>query len=503
MVFSFILLNGLILFGIGQVLMFFNQGAERTQMLHLELEPEDNYLPKVNWIKTDNPGRRMEAHNLKRIEKHYLYGLLAKSQALKTNQMKGLDDFFTKNPLEEIKTVINNNSNQKSSIDGTSLQHQLSLDYYSDDGQFAVITDKFVEEFQNIYVNNQWVASVQDTVAYKNILLLEDGFWKIRQAVKIAPEIIESKKEDTSKVFEIKEKQILKNKEKFTIKGINYYPQKTPWTMFEDEFDEKIIKRDFELIKQAGLNTIRIFVPFVDFGQAKVDEAKLNRLIKTVELAEKENLSVIVTLFDFYGDYSPQSWTITHRHAEIIVNALKAFKNILAWDIKNEPDLDFESRGEHNVIPWLTSVIQTIRSETNQLITVGFYDGQQAIKLNEQVDFISYHFYDDISNLKHSFKAVNQATKKPVVIQEFGLSSTRTFWNWFGNSLNNQKTHHQICQDFFKTNEVSFVSWTLYDFDQIPDGVAGKKFWVKHKQKNFGFIDKKGKKKPAFDYISH
>ena len=107
---SFIIVNGFVLFGVGQVLLFFNEGAERVQMLNLENESENHYLPKVEWIKTDNPGRRMEPHNIKKIEKHYLFALLAKNQSLKTNQTKGLDDFYTQNPLEEIKTLIIRNS---------------------------------------------------------------------------------------------------------------------------------------------------------------------------------------------------------------------------------------------------------------------------------------------------------------------------------------------------------------------------------------------------------
>jgi hypothetical protein len=500
---SFIIVNGFILFGLGQVLLFFNEGAERTQMLNLEPESENYFLPKVEWIKTDNLGRKMEPHNLKKIEKHYLFALISKNQALKTNQIKGLNDFYTQNPLEEIKTLINYNKTNNTTFDATTISHQLSLEFYSDDGKFVVITDKLVHEFQNIYQDKQWLGSIYDTVAYKNILLLEDGFWKIRQSIKINPTDSIIKINDKKALFTVKEKNILKNNKPYLIKGINYYPQQTPWKMFEDAFDEEIIKKDFEIIKNAGLNTIRIFVPFESFGQANIDENKLQRLQKTIELANKYDLAVIITLFDFYGDYSPAAWTITHRHAESLVKALHTNKNILAWDIKNEPDLDFPNREEYNVLPWLKSIINIIKKETNQLVTVGFYNGQQALKLEDEVDFLSYHFYDDIETIETSYNTVNNASKKPVVIQEFGLSSTRTFWNWFGNSLNNQKAHHQKCQIFFKKNDVSFVSWTLYDFDQIPDEVAGKKFWVKHKQKNFGFINTKGKKKPAFEFISY
>jgi len=501
---SFILLNALILYGIGQALLFFNEGAERKQMLHLDALPENNYISKVTWTNLENTGLKIETNNLKRIENHYLLALLAKSQALKNNLTNGLDNFYTENPLIELEKLISQNKKSKVSIDATTISHELSLDFYSEDGQLVVITDKCVAEFQNIYQDNKFITTIKDTVAYKNILLLEDGFWKIRQSQKIAPEkSIFVKDTLLLSNYKVIDKIIFKNNLPFTIKGINYYPQKTPWNMFGKNFDEKIIAKDFELIKNAKLNTIRIFVPFESFGASEIDENKLNQLEKMMVLAQEQDLAVMITLFDFYGNYSPDHWTITHKHAETIVKKLNTYQNILAWDIKNEPDLDFENRGKQNVIPWIESMAEVIKFNTNQMITIGCYNGEEAIKLEKYVDFISFHFYDDINKINTVYDSVNNNTKKPVVIQEFGLSSTRSFWNWFGNSINDQKNHHKVCQKFFKEKNINFVSWTLYDFNAIPDAVAGKKFWVKHKQKNFGFIDVNGKEKPSFEFISN
>ncbi|GAW89159.1 glycosyl hydrolase family 5 [Flavobacterium psychrophilum] len=51
-------------------------------------------------------------------------------------------------------------------------------------------------------------------------------------------------------------------------------------------------------------------------------------------------------MFDFYSDYTLESWTLTSRHAEKIVSEFKKHKAVLAWDIKNEPNLDFENRNK-------------------------------------------------------------------------------------------------------------------------------------------------------------
>lgn len=501
---SFILVNLIIIYGIGSVLSFFNKGANRAEILYLETEPIDVYLPKVNWIIPKNIEYKIDSNVLKKIEKHYLYSIVSKNKAMKSNSINYLKDFYTENKLIEFEKIINFNKKNKISIESTTLEHHLSLNYYSEDGTLVVFTDEKVIEYTNYKKENNLIFSTQDTVGYKNIMLLEDGFWKIRQSKKLKyNKIIRDTIIEKPSIYTIKKNKIYKNDTLIEIKGINYYPQDTPWIMFGNKFDEKIISKDLKLISESNLNTIRIFIPFEEFGKANIHKEKLNRLKKVMEISQKQNLNVVVTLFDFYGDYSLESWTITHRHAEKIINELKEFDNILAWDIKNEPDLDYQNRGKHNVQSWLESVIQIIKKNTNQLVTIGYSNIESATNLEKAVDFVSFHYYDRIKDFENKYIDLTTKTKKPIVLQEFGLSSNRSIINWFGNSEQDQAKYFQKMQNTFKKHQVNFISWTLFDFKEVPDAVAGSKFWVKNKQKNFGFIDKNGNKKASYLYISN
>ena len=58
-------------------------------------------------------------------------------------------------------------------------------------------------------------------------------------------------------------------------------------------------------------------------------------------------------------------------------------------------------------------------------------------------------------------------------------------------------------QDFFKKENLAFMSWTLYDFKEVPTAVVGRLPWRKSRQRFFGFLDQKGEPKPAFKYITH
>ncbi|WP_299120303.1 cellulase family glycosylhydrolase [uncultured Winogradskyella sp.] len=488
---SYVVIIALVIYGFGALYSYLNTGADRSKMLHTEVKQVDQYLPELEWAPLTNEGRVIDEQTLTAIENDYLDAWYVKYVALKTNTKKGLDDYYTDNAVENIYSIISINSENKTTLEATTLEHHPNLEFFSEDGQLAVLTDHDVIEFKRIFNGETLITEVTEKSSYKVTLLLEDGFWRIRHLVKIKsePYVVENPKEPI-KISDIK--------------GINYYPQANPWDMFGDAFDADVIASDFELIKNSGLNSIRVFVPYESFGKSNVDKDKLQQLTTLLELAETANLKVMVTLFDFYGDYSVLDWTLTQRHAKTIVNALKNHSALSSWDIKNEPNLDFESRGEALVTAWLDKMVDFVKSQDpNHPITVGWSNSESSTILKEKLDFVSFHYYEDLDQLAETYKTLKtQITDKPIVISEFGMSSYSGFWNPFGNSEDSQTDYHKTIQSIFSQNDISFMSWTLYDFTEIPKEVVGRLPWRQNAQKHFGFINKDGAKKGAFEYIS-
>ena len=60
---------------------------------------------------------------------------------------------------------------------------------------------------------------------------------------------------------------------------------------------------------------------------------------------------------------------------------------------------------------------------------------------------------------------------------------------------NDQANYHKKAQDIIANNDLQFMSWTLYDFVDVPKEVVGKLPWRKNAQKQFGFINKNGQKR--------
>ncbi|APX99604.1 glycoside hydrolase family 2 TIM barrel-domain containing protein [Lacinutrix venerupis] len=489
---SYIMIVALIISGISALFSYLNTGADRSTMLHTEIQKVEQYLPKMIWQPLQNEGRPMDNENLNALQNNYLDAWYVKQIAYKTNKTAGIKDYYTDRARENLYNFIELNKAENITVEATTLKHNPTLEFFSEDGQLAVVTDRNVVEYKRVFKAEQLVLETTETSTYKMVFLLEDGFWRIRHLVK-----------ESSKPFEAKAVKI--ETDSLNIKGINYYPQANPWNMFGDAFSTDTIAKDFKIIKDAGLNSVRLFVQYEDFGKANVNPKKLEKLIKTLDIAEAENLKVVLTLFDFFGDYSVMNWTLNQRHAEAIVEAVKDHNALVAWDIKNEPNLDFESRGKETVIAWLENMIDLVKELDNKHpVTIGWSNTQSASILKDKVDIVSFHYYEDLSKLDETIKTIKKdIPNKPLVLQEFGLSSYSGFWKPFGSSKEDQANYHKKIQEIITANNLQFMSWTLYDFVEVPKDVVGSRPWRRNTQKHFGFIDKNGAKKASFKYITN
>lgn len=481
----------LVIYGLSAVFTYLNTGADRNLMLYTKINETVHYQPQITWDVSHVEGREMTNTALQSIEKDYLNAWYVKQVAFDKNTQKGLKDYYTKSALETILQSIDTNIKNNVSIKGTSLNHHPSIEFYSEDGQLIVITDSHVKEYKRIYKNDVLQLETTEVNTYQFLLLLEDGFWRIRQILKIEP--TENANTKTIPTITFNE-----------IKGINYYPQDTPWDMFGDDFDEKLINQDFNIIQKAGLNTIRIFIQYEDFGKSQVKEEKLKKLTTVLDAANKNHLKIIITLFDFYGDYQVLDWTLNNQHADQIIEHCKEHPALLAWDIKNEPNLDFEARGKERVLGWLKQMIYHVKSKDRiHPVTIGWSNTQSAPILKDMVDFVSFHYYEDLNQLEKAYQELKkEIPNKNIVLGEYGISSYRGIWNPFGNSEDDQANYHQKFQEVALKNNIPFISWTLYDFKKIPKEVVGQLPWRKYNQKHFGFINEAGEKKSSFQYIS-
>ncbi len=495
---TFVAINALVISGIGAAWAFMNTGADKTSMLHLEVPMEDVYKPSLTWENLKNPGRPMEQQALGEITNDYMNAWHVRNIAYKKNDRYGVEDFYTDSARARLYENIDLNVKNNNWYKRTTLSHNSSLDFYTADGTMVVFKDYNVEEYQETYEGEKLLYTEKDTTSYQVMMLLEDGFWRIRHLKEIPTPV------DTTKVVE---RNITDNLDKIKrLKGINYYPKDSPWDTFGKRFSDSILNQDFQIIHKMGLNTIRVFIQYEDFGKNKVDYKKLNHLKTLLDVAHKNKLDVLITLFDFYGDYDVSNWTLTHRHAETIIKAVKNHPALLAWDIKNEPDLDFESRNRQRVLSWLNQMIENVKKwDKTHPITIGWSSPEAGIELADKVDFVSYHYYRELDKFKEAHDVLKKAVPhKPKVLQEYGLSSYNGLWNLYrGYDENDQFNYYKKMQDLLAKEGIPFMFWTLYDFKKVPSSVAGRLPWKTKKQHFFGCIDSLGNIKPSYKILSN
>ncbi len=578
----FVAVNFLLVSLLSKIFYEFNSGADRSKLLHIDLKQNRYYQPKVNFDHLDTEGREPNKENIVSIREDYLRSWYVRKYAFKSNNLKAFEDFYTDSAQAKIKRSLLQNIKDSLSIHSTSTDHEVHIKFFSKDGTVVYLEDNGVKERSYFFKKDQFLYQQNTVKDYRVIMLLEDGFWRIRHLVSskkphkskkknteidslkasvdntdkftikkdihivkpkeniyrltlkhkltrkqlyalnpdkqrlekdllyIGDTIVVKKskvkipKEPTEKVTDSIQSPTSRILEGYDIKGINYYPQKNPWFEFWKQYDSITVKKDFRIIKELNLNSIRIFIPYELFGKENVSRIKMEHLIKTLDIAYQNQLKVIVTFFDFYSNYDVLDYTLCDRHIDKIITQIKDHPAVFQYDIKNEPDLDFKIHTQTKVVHWLAFISERMRIyDPKTPITIGWYSPEKAHLLKDNVDYISFHYYKKPETFKDAFLSLKEKVDKPIVIQEFGKHSYNSIWNLYRNSEKRQANYYKDMQKLFNELDVKhFVSWTLYDFPEIDSDVFGK---LPHKvgpQKNYGFITVDGKRKKAIKYIA-
>ncbi len=484
----------LFLFVISSAYAYFNSGASQKDIF-LEAEKGiSDHTPKFNWIDNGNEGRVMENYAKKRIMEDYSNAWYYQNIAHHEKWSENAAMFFTEEKIEYFNNIGKKKSNVR--IERTDLEHNIDFHLYSLDGQIVSFTDSSVYIVEKIKEKNGKFEFVKKYKAtYDVVMIYRDDNWKVRHMV---PRGFQDVSEQALSL-----KPAKSNMPIHSVKGMNYYPQYSPWKMWA-EFSADTIRKDFDIINSLGLNTVRIFIPFEIYGKGHVSQVHLDNLDTLINIARQNKLQVIPTLFDFVNNYHLSNWAASDRQLESIIEKIKHYPNILAWDIKNEPDLDFKNHGEKDVKHWLEFIIERTRMyDPERPVTIGWSSPEVAFNFQEELDFITFHFYRPAKELNYAIDLLRiKCPNKDFMLGEFGMSSYNSFWFPFGKTKKEQRKYYEDIFDVLQEQGgISYLAWTLYDFQDIPSKVVGILPWHKSPQKSYGVINQEGMEKPVAEII--
>ncbi len=277
--------------------------------------------------------------------------------------------------------------------------------------------------------------------------------------------------------------QLQLNGQPFKVRGVNYYPRHAPWQQFLTEADPAQMAAELDLIEQAGFNTLRIFLWYQPLFTCQPEDAIPNEAAFAVidallELAHERDLKLIVTLNDLpdltfrplYTDYAHYD-----NQTVYIVRRYRHEPAILAWDVRNEGDLDYgaESKDEARfsqaeVIDWLAHVSQLVRdNDPDHLVTAGWWGDPRPT--DPYVDFLSFHHWTETDQLQRRLNEYRRASAKPLLLGEIGYDTLAA-------SAKEQRDKEQEVGDTLghalrlveAQDLAGWVIWTAFDFVPAP-----------------------------------
>lgn len=279
--------------------------------------------------------------------------------------------------------------------------------------------------------------------------------------------------------------------------GLNYYPASASWRDFWVDFPIDEIKHDLDKAQSLNVNSLRIFLTHDYFDNIETRSEALEKLQAFLDICEEKNIQVLLTLFDLRPDYTLSNWASDISHIDEILKHIVTHKAILGVDLKNQPDLDFENWGEGTVEAWLTVMARHIQTKyANLAVTTGWSRAENATRLNEVFDIVTYHEYENPKAFGERLnEIIAQVGDKPVMITELGSTTWHPpFIKSLSESAQASRLEDQLNQA--KLANGVFV-WTLNDFDHVGKEVVGPLPWRQAQQRHFGLLRPDGSLRPA------
>lgn len=453
----------------------FRQGADVNTALSLveEIKPESN--AELMWQPDDpNTGRSLDPFTRDAITSDYLHAWRTIREAyLLEREQANLKTYFTGSAYEHTLRAVQDAVAEGWLVRQKSYNHHLKLHFFSTNRSIVSFTDEnftLVRQVRELNGGNL-ISTTEEQLTAEVVMFFNEGYWQIRHLQVSETRLPEPLEPLAASDYFVRtrDNQFVYRDQLFKLHGFNYYPQQTPWDEFWPEFDAQVIDNDMDLMRRLGSNTIRIFIPFHQFGYDPINAVYMERLEQFLDLAQDHNLFVIVTLFDRRTDYNIETWVETDAHLEQLIPQFVDHPAILAWDIKNEGDKDYETASRGDVIAWVEHVAHKIRSlDTNHLITAGWFDPQAVPDVAAYVDFLSFHYFNYVDALPGQIDALQtRYPDKPILLEEFGA---HTRWGLMLDAHSEQEQAYYYGSILKVVEEMDIagsLAWTLYDFPDV------------------------------------
>jgi hypothetical protein len=211
-----------------------------------------------------------------------------------------------------------------------------------------------------------------------------------------------------------------------TAKSINYYPSDAGWSAMWTSFDATRIDKDLARAAALGADNVRVIVFPETFGFPAPSATYTERLRKFISIADAHDLTVKLTLFDWWAGYGEVAKSISW--AKAILAPYVNNPQVIAVEVKNE----FQP-SDSAAVSWARQVIPAIRAAAPAMPLTLSVDGStgaagmakiKSSLSSAPLDYYDFHFYGNSErSLAEIRKAQAAVSPSPIVIGETGVSS--------------------------------------------------------------------------------
>ncbi|WP_242134114.1 glycoside hydrolase family 2 TIM barrel-domain containing protein [Aestuariivivens marinum] len=311
------------------------------------------------------------------------------------------------------------------------------------------------------------------------------------------------KNDSSESVVSVNGRQLLVNNKPYLIKGICYHP--VPKGSDQRSFNS--LTQDLALMKEAGINTIRVYAPIDD--KAVLDEIYATGLKVIIGFGYNQN-----------GKFDILSGTFIDY-----VNRYKGHKAILMWELGNEynyhPEwFDGDIKNWYKALNDATDVIHQ-HDDSHPVTTAhGDLPDETALAMCSGVDVWGMNVYR-WDNPETIFPEWETVSEKPMYLSEAGADSYMTIEKeGYGQGVNQEaqaQANASILKDVFNNTNIcsgvtlfSFTDgwWKAGNLDiQDPGGWAPNSSGVPYdgspNEEYWGIVDINRNKKETFNVVKN
>lgn len=291
-----------------------------------------------------------------------------------------------------------------------------------------------------------------------------------------------------------------------TIRGVNYYPQLTPWSAWTKQ-DPAVWDKELADAASLNINAIRTFAECWEsdqmLGWCATPEyiATINKLFS---VAEKHGIHV---LFCLNSNIPSQIMEYNIRYTRSIVEPFINDGRVLAWDLINEVDDKGLSETEYIDEYCLTCYPLLSEIDPNHLNQIGFACMLEkvvkaGITFDKPNQSWQYHYYRKTTKENIGWWVKNYFKDRPFILGEFGDTTAL--------HVNDGAPREYLGEDWqldvYKAVLAAYngavedgqkmlgaFAWCLYDYPSMENQSTG--------QGHFGLIRSDGTLKPAAEYL--